>query len=70
MGRSRVEVEKLAYSLPEAAEAVGYSMRTLQRAIARNDLVARYANAKPIILKSELLRWLQSLPEQPPSHSQ
>jgi hypothetical protein len=56
---------ELAYSLKEAAEATGYSVRTLQIAIRRHDLLARYANTKPIILADELEDWLRSLPTEP-----
>lgn len=56
---------KLAYNLDEAAEATGYSASTLRIAIRRNDLVARYANTKPILLAEELLDWLRSLPTEP-----
>lgn len=56
---------KLAYSLQEAAAATGYSARTLSIAIRRHDLLARYANSKPIILADELQDWLRSLPTEP-----
>lgn len=55
-------VAKLAYSLAEAAEATGYSKRTIQLAVEHNDLVARYANSKPVIETAELQRWVRSLP--------
>lgn len=61
----RVEKPKLAYNLEEAAEATGYSVSTLRTAIRRNDLLARYANTKAIILADELLDWLKSLPTEP-----
>lgn len=53
---------KLAYTYAEAAEATGYSERVIRRAVDACDLVARYANTKPVIEASELERWLQSLP--------
>ncbi|MDQ0849158.1 hypothetical protein QFZ65_001096 [Arthrobacter sp. B3I9] len=56
---------KLAFNLEEAAEATGYSTGTLQIAIRRHDLLARYANTKPVILAEELLDWLRSLPTEP-----
>jgi hypothetical protein len=62
---SIVEKPKLAYSLDEAAEATGYSTSTLRIAIRRHDLLARYANTKPVILAEELLDWLKSLPTEP-----
>jgi len=51
---SNVEKPKLAYSLKEAAEATGYPVGTLRIAIRRNDLLARYANSRPVILADEL----------------
>lgn len=60
-----IEKPKLVFTLEEAAAATGYSVRTLQIAIRRNDLLARYANTKPIILVDELQDWLRSLPTEP-----
>jgi hypothetical protein len=60
-----IEKSKLAYNLEEAAEATGYSVSTLRIAIRRHDLLARYANTKPIILADELQDWLRSLPTEP-----
>lgn len=57
---------KLAYSLEEAAEATGYGQTTLKVAIRRGELVARYANAKPVIPATELQDWLDSLPKERP----
>lgn len=59
--------QKLAFNIEEAAAATGYSVDTIRRAIRSNDLVARYANSKPIILGTELSEWLESLPAEPPS---
>lgn len=53
---------KLAYTLDEAAAATGYSRRVIDIAIQQNNLIARYANSKPVIEEAELRRWLQSLP--------
>ncbi|MGN5733132.1 hypothetical protein [Arthrobacter psychrochitiniphilus] len=63
----RVEKPKLAYNLEEAAEATGYSVSTLRIAIRRNNLIASYANTKPVILAEELRDWLKSLPTEPRS---
>ena len=56
---------KLAFSIEEAAEAVGYSTDTIRRAIRNNDLAVKYANTKPIILASELQAWAEALPSEP-----
>jgi hypothetical protein len=60
-----VAKSKLAYNLEEAAAATGYSVSTLRIAIRRNDLLARYANTRAIILLDELQDWLRSLPTEP-----
>jgi len=58
--------EKLAYTIAEAAEAVGYSQKTIRRAIASNDLIARYGTGtKPVIEADELRAWLRSRPTVP-----
>jgi hypothetical protein len=57
---------KLSYSIEEAAAATGYSTDTIRKALRTNDLTARYANTKPVILASELISWLESKPSEPP----
>jgi len=57
---------KLAFTFEEAGDASGYGATTIKVAVKSNKLVARYANRKPVILASELQRWLESLPEEPP----
>ena len=61
-----IEKRKLAYSIPEAAEAIGQSTDTIRRAIASGYLGAKYPNSKPIILADELESWLESLPSEAP----
>lgn len=58
---------KLALNFEEAAEATGYGIDTIRRAVRKNDLIARYANSKPVILVTELTAWLESLPTESPS---
>ena len=60
-------MSKIAYSIEEAAEAVGYSTDTIRRAIRNNDLSVKYANSKPVILASELESWLTSLSNEAPT---
>jgi hypothetical protein len=55
-------MNKLAFTLPEAAEIAGTSVSVLRRKIANNDLTARYIDTKPVILASELESWLNALP--------
>lgn len=57
---------KISYNLNEAAEAVGLSTKTLQRAIAAGDLIAYYPTsrggrrARPLIKVDDLMEWLTS----------
>lgn len=53
---------RLAYTIPEAAAAVGLSERTIRDAIRRGDIAPRYLGSKPIIPAEELHDWLLSLP--------
>ena len=56
----------LSYSIAGAAEATGYSERTIHLAIAAGDIQRRYATSKPVILASDLRDWLESLPTEKP----
>lgn len=64
---SGMTTQKLTLNIEEAAEATGYSVDTIRRAIRNNSLTARYANTKPVVLVSELTEWLESLPTESPS---
>jgi hypothetical protein len=57
---------KRAFSFEEAAEATGYSIDTIRRAVRNSELTARYANTKPVILAGELDEWLAALPTEAP----
>jgi len=59
-------MSKVSYSIEEAAEATGYSTDTIRRALRNNDMTARYANTKPVILATELTDWLEALPTEAP----
>ena len=59
--------EKLAYTFEEAAEMVGYSVRTLKYHAANGGLIVRYADTKGVIPHDALVSWLDSLPTQPPA---
>lgn len=59
-----VGVPKLALTLDEAAEASGYSKAVLRAQIVHNYLIPSYANSRPVILVSELRRWLEALPNE------
>jgi hypothetical protein len=58
-------MSKLAYSIPEAAEASSISVSVLRRKIASHDITVRYIGTKPVILADELKAWLEALPEAP-----
>jgi hypothetical protein len=53
---------KLAYTIPEAAELCSVSETSLKDAIDRRELTKRYPSSRPVVLTSELQRWLESLP--------
>ncbi|MGY4544503.1 putative DNA-binding transcriptional regulator AlpA [Arthrobacter sp. UYNi723] len=58
-------IPKLALTFEEAAEACGYSVRTLKDQVARGNLLARYANTKGVIRVEDLAQWLDDLPAEP-----
>ena len=60
-------MERLSYSLPEAAAAIGVSVQTIRRAIDKGDIVTRYPTRKPVIPVTELQSWLDRLPTEAPS---
>lgn len=54
---------KLAYTCAEAAEAVGMSAKTIQRAIAEGELIPHYRKGvSPRILRADLEAWVASWP--------
>lgn len=60
-------MSKLAYTLEEAAEQTGYSVRTLKNQASDGYLIIRYANTKGVIRHQDLEDWLESLPAESPS---
>jgi hypothetical protein len=62
--RNAFGVQKVAYDTQEAAVAVGLSPSSIQSAVRRNELVARYFGNKPVFTAAELLRWVESLPDE------
>ncbi|MDI2021172.1 DNA-binding protein [Paenarthrobacter nicotinovorans] len=58
-------IPKLALTFEEAAEACGYSVRTLKYQVAAGNLMARYANSKGVIRVEDLAQWLDDLPAEP-----
>jgi excisionase family DNA binding protein len=55
---------KLAYSVREAAEACSVSPDTVRRAIRANQLPVRLNGTRQLILASDLLAWVESLPSE------
>lgn len=59
---ANVQLEKLAYSIPNFAKAVDMSVESVRQQIAAGNLVPSYPNSKPLITRAEGERWLKSLP--------
>lgn len=57
---------KLAFTWEEAAEACGYSVRTLKQAASDGYLLVKYANSKGVIRHVDLDAWLDALPAEAP----
>lgn len=57
---------KSAYTYDEAAAEVGLSRDSIQLEIAGHRLAPSYYRGKPIILHTELIRWLETLPMERP----
>lgn len=55
---------KSAYTYDEAALEVGLSRRAIEREVAESRLVPSYYRSKPLILHTELQRWLEALPNE------
>jgi excisionase family DNA binding protein len=62
----KTERDKKAYTIPEAAKVTSVGESTLKDAIDRGDLPKRYPSSRPIILESDLDKWLESLPTERP----
>ncbi|WP_409998054.1 helix-turn-helix domain-containing protein [Bradyrhizobium sp. SZCCHNR1053] len=54
----------------EAAKALGVSINTLDRAIARGDLKAKKYGGRVLLLTSELERFWRALPERQPKSAE
>lgn len=62
-----MSTQRIAYDWESAAEQVGYSVRTLKKAVADGYLAARYANSKAIIRHEDLVDWVNNLSAESPS---
>ena len=57
----------LAYTIQEAAASCGVSEKTIRRAMANGDLIAKYPTSRPVIPADELRDWIDRAPSQPRS---
>ena len=55
----------LAYTIEDAARAVGVSSDTIRGAIRTGDLAVRYVGRKRIVPADELAAWVDALPSAP-----
>jgi excisionase family DNA binding protein len=55
--------KKLAYTIEQAAEAVGVGRNTIYGEIREKRLTARKLRRRTVITGDDLLNWLQSLPK-------
>lgn len=60
-------MSKLSYNREEAAQEVGISVDKLDQERRAGRICARYVGSKPIYEHSELKRWLEALPSEPPT---
>jgi len=54
--------ERLAYTVDELEQVSGVSRRVIYAHIRANRLTPRYPSTRPVFLRSEVERWLESLP--------
>ena len=59
--------DKKAYTIPEAATAVGLSVTSIREAIDNGALKVKYPNRKPIIRSEDVEAWLDSMPDEKPT---
>jgi hypothetical protein len=55
-------MDRISYTLADAALAVGMSERTIADAVRRGDLVAHYPTKRPLILADDLRAWVEAAP--------
>ncbi len=62
-----MQIEKLAYSVPELAAAAATSRSIIYEQIAAGSLKTRKIGARTVVLAEDARRWLDSLPVGQPS---
>lgn len=58
-------MQKIAYTLEDAAAQSNCSVNTLRQAVADGKLTARYANTTEVIRHEDLFAWVDQLPTKP-----
>ena len=55
-------IERIAYTLPEAAVVAGVGITVIKEACDRGDLIKRYPTSRPVIRVADLEAWMENLP--------
>jgi hypothetical protein len=63
----RGSITPVAYTISDAADAVGMGKAAFNAILASGDITRRYPNSKPIISHAELVAWVESLPVDKPT---
>lgn len=56
------DVERVAFSIREAAEAVGLSESTVRKAYREGQITAHFPTNNPTILRDDLVAWIKRAP--------
>jgi len=55
-------MDRIAYTLPEAARIAGVSRTRMFEAVRKQELTVRKAGRASIVIHDDLVAWIQSLP--------
>lgn len=55
-------MNRISYTIAEAAETCGVSEPVIRRAIRKGDLVPHYPTSRPVLLADDLHEWISSSP--------
>lgn len=55
---------QIAYTVDQAAHALGRDRKFMDRQIKANRIAVKYADSRPMIRHEELMRFLDSLPDE------
>ena len=64
---TEIDDRPVAYTRATAAQAVGISVRGIDKELKEGRLACRYYGTKPLIPADELKSWLDSLPSEAPA---